>query len=124
MLGASEFLCHAVQFGIMVQPSIPFSSGEVMNPSPHTPENLAFEREELRAECQEGIYEEVTTGEAERICSTGAMISSSFVVWKDCSEGRKGRFVVNLSKQFKHWPKESVRMEILPEYAFKLEDGE
>jgi hypothetical protein len=33
----------------------------------------------------------------------------------------KGRFVVNLSKQSKHWPKGSVRMEKLPEYALELE---
>jgi hypothetical protein len=75
----------------------------------------------LRAGCQEGIYEEVTTGEAERIRSTGAMISSSFVVWQEGPEGRKGRFVVNLSKQSKHWPKGSVRMETLPEYALDLD---
>jgi hypothetical protein len=102
LLGASEYLCRAVKFGILEQPSIPFSSGEVMNPIPQTPEDLAFGREDIRAECQEGIYEEVTTGEAERIRSTGAMVSSSFVVWQDGPEGRKGRFVVNLSKQSKH----------------------
>jgi hypothetical protein len=52
------------------------------------------------------------------------MISSSFVVWQDGPEGRKGRFVVNLSKQSKHWPKGIVRMETLPEYALELERGE
>jgi hypothetical protein len=51
-----------------------------MNPIPQTPEDLAFGREDLRAGCQEGIYEEVKTGEAERTRSTGAIISSSFVV--------------------------------------------
>jgi hypothetical protein len=117
LLGASEFLCRAVQFGILEQPSIPFSSSEVMNQIPQTPEDLAFRRKDLRAGCQEGIYEAVPTGEVERIRSTGAMISSSFVVWQDGPEGRKGRFVVNLSKQSKHWPKGSVRMETLPEYA-------
>jgi hypothetical protein len=82
LLGTSEYLCRAVQFGILEQPSIPFSSGEVMNPIPQTPKDLAFGREDLRAGCQEGIYEEVTTGEAERIRSTDAMISSSFEVWQ------------------------------------------
>jgi hypothetical protein len=66
----------------------------------------------------------VRTGEAERIRSTGVMISSSFVVWKDGPEERKGRFVVNLSKKSKHWPKGCVRMETLPEYALELERGE
>jgi hypothetical protein len=45
-----------------------------MNPIPQTPEYLAFGREDLRAGCQESIYEEVTTGEAEIVRSTGAMI--------------------------------------------------
>jgi hypothetical protein len=120
LLGASEILCRAVQFGIMEQPSIPLNSGEVMNPIPQTPKDLAFGRKDLRAGCKGGIDEEVTTGEAERIRSTGAMISSIFVVWQDGPEGRKGRFVVNLSKQSKHWPKGSVRMETLPEYASEL----
>jgi Reverse transcriptase (RNA-dependent DNA polymerase) len=31
--------------------------------------------------------------------------------------------VVNLTKQSKHWPKGSVRMETLPEYALELERG-
>jgi hypothetical protein len=94
-----------------------------MNPIPQTPEDLAFGREDLWTGCQEGIYEEVTTGEAERIRSTCAMISSSFVAWQDGPEGRKGRFVVKLSKQYKHWPKGSVRINTLPEYAFESEHG-
>jgi hypothetical protein len=91
-----------------------------MNPIPQTPEDLAFGSEDLRAGCQEGIYEEETTGEAERIRSIGAMISSSFVAWQDRLEVREGHFVVNLSKQSKHW----LRMETLPEYALELERGE
>jgi hypothetical protein len=95
------------------QPSIPFSCGEVINPITQTLDG-----------CQEAIYEEVTTGDAERIRSRGAMISSSFVVWQDGPEGRKGRFVVKLLTQSKHWPQRSVRMETLPEYALELERGE
>jgi hypothetical protein len=67
-----------------------------MNPIPQTPEDLEFGREDLRAGCQEGMYEEVTTGEAERNRNIGTMISSSFVVWQDGPEVREGRFVVNL----------------------------
>jgi hypothetical protein len=66
----------------------------------------------------------VTTGEAERIRSTGTMISSSFVVLQDGPERTKERFEVNLSKQSKHWPKGSVRMETPPEYALELGHGE
>jgi hypothetical protein len=36
------------------------------------------------------------------------MVSSSLVAWKEGAETRKGRFVVNLPKQSKHWPKGSV----------------
>jgi hypothetical protein len=61
LLGASEFLCRSVQFGNLEQLSNLFSSGEVMNPIRQTPEDLAFGREDLRAGCLEGIYEEVTT---------------------------------------------------------------
>jgi hypothetical protein len=95
-----------------------------MIPIPQTPEDLAFGREDLLAGYREGIYEEITLEAAESIRRTGAMISSSFVVWQDGPEGRKGRFVVNLSKQSKHWPKGSVRMETLPEFALELEREE
>jgi hypothetical protein len=40
---------------------------------PQSPEDLAFAREDLRAGCQEGIYEEVSREEVEEIRSTGAM---------------------------------------------------
>jgi hypothetical protein len=107
----------------MEKPTKPFTSGETMGLIPQSPEDLVFAREDLRVGCQEGIYEEVPKEELEEIRSKGAMISSSFVVWKEGAEGRKGRFVVNLSKQSKHWPKGSVRMETLPEYALELEHG-
>jgi hypothetical protein len=94
-----------------------------MNSIPQTPDDLAFGREDLWAGCQEGIYEGVTTGEAERIRSTAAMISLSFVVRHVGPARRKGRFVVNLSEQSKHWPQGSVKMEILPEYTLELESG-
>jgi hypothetical protein len=76
-------LYRAVQYGILEQPSIPFSSGEVKNQIPEIPKDLALGREDLWAGCKEGIYEEVATGEAERIRSAGASISASFVVWQD-----------------------------------------
>jgi Reverse transcriptase (RNA-dependent DNA polymerase) len=52
------------------------------------------------------------------------MVSSSFLVWQDGSDGRKGRFIVNLAKQSKHWEKGSVRMETLPAYALELQEGD
>jgi hypothetical protein len=102
----------------------PFTSGEIMGLITRSPEDLAFAREDLRTGCVEGIYEGVSWSEVEEVRSTGAMISSSFVVWQEGAEGRKGRFVVNLSKQSRHWPKGSVRMETLPEYTLELEHGD
>ena len=53
------------------------------------------------------------------------MISSSFVVWQEDTDGNeKGRFIVNFSKQSKHWEKGSVRMETLPAYAIGLKRGD
>jgi hypothetical protein len=95
-----------------------------MNLIPQTPEDLAFGREDIRAGYREGIYEEMTVGNTKRIRSTGVMVSSIFVVWQDRPEVRNWRFVVNLSKKSKHWPKGSVTMETLPEYALELERGE
>jgi hypothetical protein len=64
------------------------------------------------------------TEEAESIRGTGAMIFSSYAVWKDGAEGCKERFAVSLSKQSKHWSKENVRIETLPEFSLELEHGE
>jgi hypothetical protein len=63
-------------YGFREKTSISFSSGEVMKPIPQTPEDLAIGRKYLRAGCQKIINEEVTTGEAKRIRSTNAMMSS------------------------------------------------
>jgi hypothetical protein len=65
----------------MEKPTKPFTSGETMGLIPQIPEDLAFAREDLRVGCQEGIYEEISKEEVDEIRSTGAMISSSFVVW-------------------------------------------
>jgi hypothetical protein len=83
----------------MEKPTTPFTSGGTMGLIPQSPEDLAFAREDLRPE---GIYEKVSRAEVEEIRSTSAVVSSSFVVWQEGAEGRKGRFVVNLSKESKH----------------------
>ena len=44
-----------------------------------------------------------------------------FVVWQ--GDEKKGRFVVNLSKQSQHWPKGSIKMETLPSFALEAEKG-
>lgn len=55
----------------------------------------------------------------------GSIISSAFVVWQEQEDGQqKGRFVVNLCKQSKHWKKGSVKMESLPEFAMSVQKGD
>jgi hypothetical protein len=123
-LGASPFLCRAIKYGIYEPPTIPFVSGEVMGELPQSVEDLKFGVEDLRAGCEEGIYEEIREEEVNSLQAKGCMISSAFVVWQDGVEGRKGRFVVNFSKQSKHWKKGSVKMDTLPQYAMDLEKGD
>jgi len=95
-----------------------------MGDIPQTAEDAAFGAADLEEGCRSGVYEEVTRGHAGEAMSHGALISSSFVVWQDSAEGRKGRFVVNLSKQSKHWPKGSVRMESISEFAMDIQRGD
>jgi Reverse transcriptase (RNA-dependent DNA polymerase) len=124
LLGASPFLCRAIKYGIYEPPTIPFVSGEVMGELPQSAEDLEFGIADLRAGCKEGIYEDISAEDANLIRAKGNMISSAFVVWQEGVEGRKGRFVVNLSKQSKHWKKGSVKMETLPQYAMDLNKGD
>jgi hypothetical protein len=83
-----------------------------------------FGVEDLRAGCDEGIYEEISREEVNALRAKGCMISSAFLVWQDGVDGRKGLFVVKFSKQSKHWKKVSVKMETLPQYAMDLEKGD
>lgn len=74
--------------------------------------------------CRSGIYKEITPEHAAQAKANGAIISSGFVVWQETGEGRKGRFVVNLSVQSKRWKKGRVRMESLPEFATEIQRGD
>jgi Reverse transcriptase (RNA-dependent DNA polymerase) len=96
------------------------SDGEL----PQSVEDLEFGVEDLRAGCEEGMYEEIHGEDMNVLQAKGRMISSAFVVWQDVVDGRKGRFVVNLSKQSKHWKQGRVKMETLPQYAMDLEKGD
>lgn len=91
---------------------MPFSvgEGEELGDILQTGEDLTFGRKNLRNGCQEGIYEAITEEYAHKAMRNGSIISSAFVVWQDGSEYRKGRLVVNLAKQSKHWKKGTVEM--------------
>lgn len=125
-LGCSEFLCHAIRFRIYEQPSTPFRQGEgVILPSvPQTEEDLAFGKAALEAGCKEGIYHAISPAYAERAMREEAILSSAFTVWQEGPDGRKGRFVANLSRQSAHWHKGSLRVESLPEFGSIIQPGD
>jgi hypothetical protein len=101
-------------------PINPFHLGVVLPAIPQTEEELEFGREDLRAGCASGIYEKIGVEEVREAVSMGRMVSSAFVVWQGEATERKGRFVINFSRQSRHWPKGSVRMETLPGFALNL----
>jgi hypothetical protein len=105
-MGAKEYEVRAICFGILDLPSIPFTSGVVLPAIPHKEEDSAFGGDDLRAGC--GIYEEfVAEGSVWEVMRTGRMVSSVFVVWQGEGVERKGRFVINFSRQ-------SQRQRLLP----------
>lgn len=121
-LGATEFECRAIKYGIVDMPCVPFERGWVLSEVPQTEEDREFARMELEEGCRKGrgIYEEVGKEEVERIVGEGKLVSSAFVVWQGEGEHRKGRFVVNFARQSKHWSKGSVKMETLPGFGLEL----
>jgi hypothetical protein len=119
-MGATEYEVRAIRFGILDLPSIPFTSGVVLPAIPQTEEDLEFGREDLRAGCASGIYEDIGVEGMREAVSMGRMVSLAFVVWQGEGTERKGRFVINFSRQSRHWPKGSVRMETFPGFALNL----
>lgn len=125
-LGASEFVCRAIQYGIVDMPRVPFEGGWILPEVPQTEEDRVFAQGELEDGCRpgKGIYEEIAREEADRVVAEGKMVSSAFVVWQGDGEARKGRFVVNFARQSKHWPKGSVKMETLPSFGLEMQKGD
>lgn len=122
-MGASEYLCRSIQYGIYEQPHQAFRPGlgVELGDIPQTKEDLEIGKEDIRKGLSTGIYQEVTAEHARRAFKAGAVISSAFVVWQEKDGERSGRFVVNLSVQSKHWSKGSVRMETLSEFAMSVQ---
>lgn len=87
-------------------------------------EDLEFGRADLKKGCESGVYEELTDEEAQDLIARGFLLSSAFTVWQGEGKDRKGRFVVNFSRQSKFWPKGSMRMERLEEFSDELHQGE
>lgn len=122
-IGASEYLCRSIEFGIYERPHQAFKQGQGVDLGdiPQTKEDLEFGKEDIKKGLSTGIYREVTPEHARRAREAGAVISSAFVVWQEKNGEPSGRFVVNLSMQSNHWSKGSVRMETLPEFAMSVQ---
>ena len=69
-IGASDALLRAIMFGIVDPPTVPFTEREIMAELPQSEKDKTFARHDLENGCNEGIYEEVSGGEAERLVST------------------------------------------------------
>ena len=119
-LGASEYLVRAIRFGILDRPTMPFTEGIVLENIPQSEEKMAFGVQDLMKGCANGLYEELYEYVRDRV-REGNMVSSAFTVWQREGAERKGRFVVNLKRQRKHWPRGSVKMETITGFALNLQ---
>lgn len=95
-----------------------------MGPVPQSTEDVAFGVADLETGCKTGVVEEVDEEEVKDLIRRGYLVSSAFTIWQGEGEDRKGRFVVNFSRQSKFWKKGSVRMERMEEFAGELRQGE
>lgn len=120
-LGSSEHLCRAVRYGIGDMPFVPFTEGLVPGESPNRrniwPFGTRFENG-----CKEKVYEKKSNGEVRAVVSFRNVVSSAFVIWHGVEE-KKGRFVVSITKQSKHWSKGSKKMETLIYIPMDLQKG-
>ena len=124
MLKVSRGFRDMLTEGLLDLPTEPCWGLPPMGAIPQSEEDLAFGRQDLEAGCLSGVYQAVPPEEAEELVRRGFLISSAFTVWQGDPGSRKGRFVVNLSRQSKFWGKGSVRMERLEEFADEIVEGE
>ena len=124
VLGASEFLCRNIRYGIRDMPTVPFVHGRKLPPIPQTAKDLSFACDKIRQGLDEGVFEEVGYLYAVGRMREGKLLSSAFVAWTGEGVDEKGSFVLNFHAQSKHWPKGSVKMETIPGFALELEEGD
>lgn len=118
--GFSDMLTH----GLLDLPTEPCWGLPPMGAVPQSDEDLEFGRQDLEAGCLSGVYQKVSAEESEELVRKGYLISSAFTIWQGDPGSRKGRFVLNFSRQSKFWGKGSVRMERLEEFADEIVEGE
>jgi hypothetical protein len=119
-IGSTEFEVRAIRYGILDPPSIPFKGGLVLPDIPQTEADMEFGRRDLAAGCAEGVYEEIGAKRAQELVERGLMVSSAFTIWQGEGAEKKGRFVINFSRQSRHWPKGTVKMETVPGFGLAL----
>lgn len=124
-LGASAYFCRAVQFGIPETPQYPFIAGTwgEQQKISQDEKDREFGLEDLSAGCKCGIYKEVTRRHATKARQYGSIISSDFTVGAGEDEERKGRIIINLSKQSRRWPHGGVQMKNMEELAMNVQRG-
>lgn len=133
-LRCSELPFRAVTCGIYGPLLVPFrkEQGIELADVPQTMEKKAFAVVDLREGCAHGIYREVLHANALKAKAKRSVIFSDFKIWQDISEVEKGMFLVKLSnsqnigrkEQSKHWKKGTVRMDSIPKFAIKIEQGD
>lgn len=124
MLGVSAGFHSMLVEGLLDLPSEAVWGLPPMGAVPQSKEDLEFGLADLEAGCQAGVYEELSQEKTEDLTRRGFLISSAFTIWQGEEDDRKGRFVVNFSRQSKFWPKGSVKMERLEEFSDELRRGE
>ena len=122
-MGCSEYLLREIRFGIYEAPVDAFVPGKgcVMPGVPQTVEDKLFAQDDLEEGLRTGIYSKVSREEVMAAVDKGSIISSAFVVWAEKDAERRGRLVINLNAQSKHWTKGSVRMETISEFAMNVQ---
>lgn len=107
-MGEPERIYLLISFGVCERPSVPFGpgTGKELGDTSQDERDRTFAIEKLDEYCGGGITEKLSRKYARRCKVNGAVISSSFLAWQGREVDRKGRFVVNLSKQSKNWGKD------------------
>ena len=124
VLGASGYLTRAVRFGVRDMPTVPFTEGVILPAIPQTEEDRAFARNDLREGLRRGVYERVSGLYVREQVARGRMVSSAFTTWQGDGADRRGRFVINLHRQSKHWPYRGVKMETMSSFSVELEQDD
>ena len=124
MLGVSAGFRSMLKEGLLDLPSEAVWGLPPMGAVPQSASDLRFGIADLETGCRSGVYEELSSEQAEDLVRRGFLISSAFTVWQGDDGDRKGRFVVNFSRQSKFWTKGSVQMEKLVQFSDELRRGE